>query len=964
MNRLTLDADMQVDQTQRERLLRSLKFPAFNERGNQVSQAYRGTFEWIFLGDDGPSKEDLGEYGLDDSDWEDSDLEDLDLADPSEARWDLFSNWLCSTAEVYWISGKPGSGKTTLVKYVLDHPKTITYLNTWSPQVLIISHYFWRPGNLMQQNIKGLLCSLLYQLLEKSLVATKHVLRDIQARSLGTKDKDTDWSVPELQSIFLQTLSSYERPVCIFIDGLDEVHPSEGPDELLALIMQFRRRRQVKLCLSSRPEPILKDRLSAYPRLRVQDLTRSDLERYALDHIKLTESIFDEALRRWHKDSRNPVDILVDKAEGVFLWLILAVKSINKGFTHRDTAEMIWQRIHSLPGDLTRLYKDMWDRACEDNPVAYRERGALYFRLILLSQDEMIGGICQAFGTSSLLHLMLASTSVADQLLDAISSPPDLVSEERLLYICGECARQLNLYCFNLVETYPSCVEAEVFGWYDCHYDTLWLRYGRRHVQFIHRTAQEFLVDTVDGQEILNHDSTSESSLLLKWIRAHLAMTQLYAYTGKNYSTTFIVRHYIECLVTFRNRVPWPDSRDQARTISYLRALCDSGQVLHGWRSHARYCGGIEFLNVAAGIYDAQLISRSELSNLSIANLSQLLINVCEEVYFGNPRWAPIPKTWTEPLIMMLLSQGADPNLRGRNCIPWRDNIPGFAQVFTPFTQYLDTVLCKLSKLRRPPWTGTSIGSNAIAAILRILHSLLSHSANLCDQICLVGSYRAMPSLHINYEHFGIRWALDTWNSPDGHKTGEARNFLIFQYPARIILNALLDHLGTEIERSWDRNEMEDSELVSLLSRVRKHLDNLDTEEHGRVIGKLAYKEYKDPRDIDTGSEPLWYTPSEGCSSAIADELMPPLEKCLLNDFTFPSSTVVPDGRFEELIEKGTWNLQAEGLHNTCESLTELGILARVDFETHDAQGWVEKFRRRLFTNARLDDGRHPVSTG
>lgn len=178
VNRLTLDADVQVDQAKRDGLLRSLKFSAFNER-NQVSNAHESTYEWIFVGDNGPSQENLEESGLEDPDLEDSKLEDIDLADPSEARWDLFSNWLSSTSDIYWISGKPGSGKTTLVKYVLDNPRTMAYLNTWSPRAMIISHYFWRPGNLMQQNLKGLLCSLLYQLLENSLAAAKYVLQDI-----------------------------------------------------------------------------------------------------------------------------------------------------------------------------------------------------------------------------------------------------------------------------------------------------------------------------------------------------------------------------------------------------------------------------------------------------------------------------------------------------------------------------------------------------------------------------------------------------------------------------------------------------------------------------------------------------------------------------------------------------------------------------------------------------------------
>lgn len=194
LDSLVLDTGVQVTQAKRERLLQSLKYPGFNERRNQVSEAYKSTGSWIFAGDgegvdgveDGvvPHADDTSSATA-----ESKESSHCCRGDLSTIKWDSFSNWLRSTDTFYWISGKPGSGKTTLVKSILEHPNTRAYLDIWQPGSLIISHFFWRPGTQLQQNIKGLLCSLLHQLLHNGSTAVEFGLSSHQNSS--TKDADT-----------------------------------------------------------------------------------------------------------------------------------------------------------------------------------------------------------------------------------------------------------------------------------------------------------------------------------------------------------------------------------------------------------------------------------------------------------------------------------------------------------------------------------------------------------------------------------------------------------------------------------------------------------------------------------------------------------------------------------------------------------------------------------------------------
>lgn len=930
LNSLTLEVDAQIDQTRCERLLQSLKFPGFNERRNQVSEAYERTFQWIFMGDDGPTQEDPTESDLEDSDWEDSDLEDIDLADPSQASWDLFSNWLSSTADIYWITGKPGSGKTTLVKYVLNHPKTATYLNIWSPQTLTISHFFWRPGNKMQQSIKGLLCSLLYQLLDNSVATTNYVLQYIQDQASGVKDADTDWSVPELRSVFLQILSFYEHPICIFIDGLDEVDPADGPLDLLDLVQQIPRRRNTKLCLASRPEPLLQGRLSAYPHLRLQDLTRGDLDRYARDHIKVTSAIDDEDTCNRSRSSNAPwglIESIVYKAEGVFLWLVLAIKSANKGFAYGDTTDMIQERIECLPGDLAKLYKDMWDRASDDSPNAYRQTAALCFRLLLLNTPYN-------FYKLSVLQLMLASTSIADQLLDAIENPLHLVPEKIMLKECKDLERKLELYCFGLVEsTQSSAIEKiPVVGWYGSQHSKLWSCYGQRHPKFIHRTASDFLLDTVEGKEILGHDDSSPSLLLFRWIKAQLATSQLYANTQTgDRSAVNGVENHAEAYVDFiwSDAGIGPCNPNLTRIMLYFERLCSSGQLLSGKiNNRARFCGGVEFLKVAASICcHGSIWPVAKVKTLPTATASEILLNLCSAPIMP----AMMSKSYpVEYRINTLLRQGADPNWRGTMFTPQGRSQGDYSQAKTPFTAYLTRFLVNIVFMMR-------FSQHRISEVLGNLHAFLSHSANLGTMLVVLFPHRhSLDRFSPKYEPINL-----------GFHRANMSDSVIVSFSAHTILQAVLDYISKEFEHPRYREDARYGETMWLIASIQKGLDDWSKSVDDSVIGRF------DPECIGridlSGDQfqqrkPVWYVPSKEGPAEIANELLNELGCSLLTE---ESSSPKRCTIISQLVQQMSWTIRAEGFDETWESLAELGILARVDCELHNMQGWVDEFQKQ-----------------
>jgi hypothetical protein len=92
-----------------------------------------------------------------------------------------FRNWLESTSstEVFWLSGKAGSGKSTLVKFLADNSVTRRIVEEWAglpssaskaenaKRVAIVGYYFWRSGYPMQKSLNGLFQSMLYNILKQ-----------------------------------------------------------------------------------------------------------------------------------------------------------------------------------------------------------------------------------------------------------------------------------------------------------------------------------------------------------------------------------------------------------------------------------------------------------------------------------------------------------------------------------------------------------------------------------------------------------------------------------------------------------------------------------------------------------------------------------------------------------------------------------------------------------------------------
>lgn len=314
-------------------ILHSLDSSRLNERYRMIPEAHAATFRWIFE-DRLPRSES----------W------------PSLPQW-LSSNSLVFDAEkIYSITGKAGSGKSTLMKFIYDNPRTKALLVDWAQsQDLLMAHcFFWNPGPEIQRSRGGLLRSLLYQLLSQKPIYTKNVAPwRWQCHESGIRNLET-WTDFELRDAFINFLNSCQSTskICLFIDGLDEYGESDiARSELVSLLKDTSKLSHVKICLSSRPLIFYEDALRCTASLELHRLTRDCIEGYVQANFLASEFLSD--LKRTDPTGCSQLaSQIVSQASGVFLWVSLVIRDLLCCLQNGDSISDLQRRLLSMPSDL------------------------------------------------------------------------------------------------------------------------------------------------------------------------------------------------------------------------------------------------------------------------------------------------------------------------------------------------------------------------------------------------------------------------------------------------------------------------------------------------------------------------------------------------------------------------------------------------------------------------------------
>lgn len=342
-------------------ILDDLSFGRMEIREESVLPAHEATFKWILT---------------------DSSAQDK--------PWPNLMQWLRNGSGCYWINGKAASGKSTLMKFSTRQSATRAALKVWagSNELLIVPFFFWNLGTELQKSQTGLLRSLLHFVLSRyrSLIAkvVSGYYNDVARKMKHKSESEQLAAVEPLTSIELKLafLRMFEilpetLRLCFFIDGIDEFSGDYADlAELLKTVLSYK----VKMVLSSRPIPPCIAAFEEYPKLRLQDLTRNDIISYIEAQIK--DKKYMQLLSEFQpEDVDRLVQEIFERSSGIFLWVVLVVKSLLRGLIDGDQMDDLRRRLYQYPRELEPLYKHMLDGVDE----LYRVQASKYLQITLKS---------------------------------------------------------------------------------------------------------------------------------------------------------------------------------------------------------------------------------------------------------------------------------------------------------------------------------------------------------------------------------------------------------------------------------------------------------------------------------------------------------------------------------------------------------------------------------------------------
>ncbi|KAI9801835.1 MAG: hypothetical protein M1825_003208 [Sarcosagium campestre] len=315
-----------------QRILASLYLPDSQERFDQVEDACDGTFEWLF------EKPELG-----------------------------FVKWLRSGKGIFWISGKPASGKSTLLKYAVSNSKTYEDLRQNNPKNRWVcgNFFFTNRGKQTQKSIDGLLQRILYQLLSQ-VPPLVGLIERIFKQHAGIQG---EWILIYLEDALMTIVRQRKHPmnICLFIDALDEHDENyhENHSRLVQLLQHVidasdGKTVKVMLCLTSRPENVFQDVFRGYPGFRIHEHTQGDIQTYLSTRMNkyLGERPDICADGQMMASLSQTFSEVTRRAQGVFLWVKLVVTDIIEGLRDGDSPYKLHQNLSAIPGngDLQELY--------------------------------------------------------------------------------------------------------------------------------------------------------------------------------------------------------------------------------------------------------------------------------------------------------------------------------------------------------------------------------------------------------------------------------------------------------------------------------------------------------------------------------------------------------------------------------------------------------------------------------
>ncbi|KAL4783349.1 hypothetical protein BJX76DRAFT_330123 [Aspergillus varians] len=294
--------------------LKSLAFPEMNDGYNAIQPGLEGTREWL--------------------------LRTLE-----------YLKWREQKTGLLLMKGKPGSGKSTLMRYLVDILKSTDDNSLW---MKTISFFVTNRGSKIQNSLEGLYRSMLHQIMVAFPDCSTDIVSLCKSRceTMGSAEAGWRWHANELEK-FLErcVLKVLDRcSLQIVVDALDEceVDTARRLARVFQHLVEVSATTQfgLKVCFSCRHFPNIVVSRTHFE-VRVEDENTHDIQHFIKRQLDCEVKAGLEPL----------VKEIEARADGVFLWVALMLPDIVwKAREGRDVSELR-HAIEDTPAQLDILYE-------------------------------------------------------------------------------------------------------------------------------------------------------------------------------------------------------------------------------------------------------------------------------------------------------------------------------------------------------------------------------------------------------------------------------------------------------------------------------------------------------------------------------------------------------------------------------------------------------------------------------
>ncbi|EPE28101.1 alpha/beta-Hydrolase [Glarea lozoyensis ATCC 20868] len=285
-----------------------------------------------------------------------------------------FRQWESQINTLLWIKGKPGSGKSTLMKSLhkkrileqeqrAENPKTTSS----SLSTIHLSFFFNARGSAIEKTPIGLYKTLFYGLLRCIPLVMCEFIPAFIDKEFCTQNSNISWQMTELADAVHSIIGKTQpNNIEIMIDALDECED----DEVRSAIRRFESSMtnaqvsgaMLKVCWSSRYYPHISLKSQHGLELRLDKENDRDIRRY----------VEKEMQAGIHASLLPIMEDLISSANGVFLWAVLVTKRLLKAIDQGKDDVELRRLLNSIPPKLDDLFDDIFKNE-EDSTARWQD---------------------------------------------------------------------------------------------------------------------------------------------------------------------------------------------------------------------------------------------------------------------------------------------------------------------------------------------------------------------------------------------------------------------------------------------------------------------------------------------------------------------------------------------------------------------------------------------------------------